>query len=86
MAGCNTPLTWYQVVGYREVAMDTTCGTYQPDVYGSQRQRLCHDCESKARKQFPQGWKCYPGDTCVHGVYVGGVEFDYMCHICEGGG
>ena len=30
--GCKKPVTWYQVHGYREVAMNTTCGTYQTDV------------------------------------------------------
>ena len=84
--GCGKPVTWYQVHGFREVAMNTTCGTYQTDVQGRQEQRICNDCESKARKQFPQGWETYPGDRCVHGVYVGRVGFDYMCHICEGGG
>ena len=83
---CGKPVTWYQVSGYREVAMNTTCGTYQTDVQGRQEKRLCDDCVSKAHKAYPQGWETYPGDKCVHGTYVGGVGFDYTCHICEGGG
>ena len=84
--GCKKPVVWFQVSGYREVPMHTTCGTYQTDVQGNQKQRLCDDCEGDASKQYPQGWETYPGDRCVHGVYVGGVGYDYMCHICEGGG
>lgn len=26
----------------------------------------------------------YVGDTCKHGVYVGGVAFDHLCPGCEG--
>jgi len=46
--------------------------------------RLCKNCEDRANKQYPQGWKSYPGDVCKHGVYVGGCMEDYMCGICEG--
>ena len=84
--GCGNPVTWYQFHGYREVAMHTTCGTYQTDVEGRQEQRFCDDCVSKAHKAYPQGWETYPGDRCKHGNYVGGVGFDYMCPTCEGGG
>ena len=82
--GCEKPVTWYQVSGYREVAMNTTCGTYQTDVQGRQEQRFCNACAGKANRAYPQGWETYPGDRCSHGNYVGGVGFDYMCPICEG--
>jgi len=84
--GCGNPVTWYQVSGYREVAMNTTCGTYQTDVQGRQEQRFCDACVSKATKAYPQGWETYPGDRCSHGNYVGGVGIDYMCPTCESGG
>ena len=46
--------------------------------------RLCSGCHTKAVKAYPQGWDSYPGDVCLHGVYVGGCMEDYMCMICEG--
>jgi len=49
----------------------------------SGRTLLCEECEETAKRQFPQGWKYYPGDVCAHGVYVGGVGPDYMCPNCE---
>lgn len=55
-----------------------TCGTYQ----GGEKQ-LCDKCFNFASFQFPQGWKAYPGDTCKHGVYVGGCGVDLMCADCE---
>ena len=82
--GCGTPVTWYQMSGYRDIAMHTSCGTYQTDMQGRQEVRLCNPCETLYNVQFPQGWETYPGDKCSHGNYVGGVGFDYMCHICEG--
>jgi hypothetical protein len=33
--------------------------------------------------EYPQGWSYYAGDTCKHGVYVGGCGADYMCQACE---
>jgi len=47
--------------------------------------KLCTPCTKKYLKQYPQGWKYYPGDTCRHGVYVGGIGADYMCSYCESG-
>jgi hypothetical protein len=54
------------------------CGTY----FGGTKM-LCDACLSKAEKDYPQGWQSYPGDTCKHGVYVGGCGIDYMCPRCE---
>lgn len=44
----------------------------------------CDDCLSKLEEKYPQGWSHYAGDTCEHGVYVGGCGRDYMCAECEG--
>ena len=46
-------------------------------------QMTCAKCEKRAEKMYPQGWRHYPGDTCRHGVYVGGCGIDYMCSRCE---
>ena len=82
--GCGTPVTWYQLSGYREVAMHTSCGTYQTDVHGRQEVRLCDPCGTYWNAKYPQGWATYPGDKCSHGKYVGGSGWDYTCNICEG--
>lgn len=47
--------------------------------------QLCVDCMKKAKVSYPQGWLTYPGDTCKHGVYVGGCGADHMCGSCEDG-
>jgi len=49
------------------------------------RKRYCPDCEARADKEYPQGWSYYAGDTCSHGVYVGGIGIDHMCFKCEMG-
>ena len=38
---------------------------------------------ARLEKMYPQGWSYYPGDTCQHGVYVGGCGVDWMCIQCE---
>lgn len=50
------------------------------------RKLLCDTCERKAEKQYPQGWRYYPGDVCKHGVYTGGSGIDWICGRCEGEG
>mgnify|MGYP003150687614 FL=1 len=90
MQGCQEPLVWYQTVplgyyDYKEIEMHTTCGTSQTDVEGHTRTRLCETCYHWYQERYPQGWSCYPGDTCQHGVYVGGVMYDYLCPDCEAG-
>jgi len=44
---------------------------------------LCDGCEAAMKARYPQGWRHYAGDTCKHGVYVGGVGIDWMCQACE---
>ena len=41
--------------------------------------------EAEGFVTYPQGWRHYPGDTCRHGVYVGGCGADLMCGACESG-
>ena len=56
------------------------CGTS----FGGTR-LMCDRCEKRAIREFPQGWKFYPGDVCEHGRYVGGCGADLMCSACEMG-
>lgn len=44
-----------------------------------------HTKEEVLKRIYPQGWSHYPGDTCKHGVYVGGIGVDHMCQKCEDG-
>lgn len=45
------------------------------------------DCSGRKKilKQYPQGWRYYPGDVCRHGMYVGGCGIDWICGYCENG-
>lgn len=43
----------------------------------------CERCHRLMELTYPQGWRYYPGDTCRHGVYVGGCGADLMCGRCE---
>ncbi len=45
----------------------------------------CEECLDYFEKEYPQGWRYYPGDTCRHGMYVGGCGADLMCGACEMG-
>jgi len=47
--------------------------------------RYCQPCQAYYEEEYPQGWSSYAGDTCVHGVYTGGIGIDYLCNMCEGG-
>ena len=46
---------------------------------------LCPKHLAQAEREYPQGWRAYPGDVCRHGVYVGGCGADLMCGRCEMG-
>jgi|WetSurMetagenome_2_1015567.scaffolds.fasta_scaffold1149947_2 hypothetical protein len=61
-------------------AVKVVCGTWRGG-----EQVFCQTCETKLHAAFPQGWHYYPGDTCKHGVYVGGCGVDLMCGRCESG-
>jgi hypothetical protein len=54
------------------------CGNW----YGGEQQ-LCEKCVRRAEREYPQGWRYYPGDVCRHGVYTGGIGVDRMCGRCE---
>lgn len=43
----------------------------------------CDPCEKRMEKEYPQGWRYYPGDVCPHGKYTGGSGVDWMCGACE---
>lgn len=47
--------------------------------------RFCTDCYRAYLERYPQGWTAYPGDTCIHGKYVGGCGIDHICPECEMG-
>lgn len=65
---------------YKEVK--AVCG--QTSIHGSTL--LCNDCIEEMEKAYPQGWLHSPGDTCIHGTFVGGAGGpDYMCGKCENG-
>lgn len=74
---CEGTVTDY-TPGGREYTVP--CGHYQGG-----RKTLCGPCNAKAEREYPQGWRGYPGDTCPHGVYVGGCGVDWMCGACEAG-
>lgn len=78
MAGCSTPV-------YGGTRRDGTEYTWPCGQYVGGDQLLCDGCHEKAVNRYPQGWSSYPGDTCRHGVYVGGCGADYMCGACEFG-
>lgn len=44
---------------------------------------MCEIHKAQAERDYPQGWRHYPGDVCPHGKYVGGVGIDLMCGACE---
>lgn len=61
-----------------------TCLT--PDKYrgdSCSHEPYCDNCREWLAQVYPQGWDYYAGDTCKHGVYVGGMGIDWMCAACE---
>jgi len=80
---CNTKVMVQVSIGimeYRDVAYK--CGETGP----RGQLVLCSECELRLMKEYPQGWRNVPGDTCVHGTYVGDAYGpDYMCSQCENG-
>ena len=45
---------------------------------------LCDECQEKQTKAYPQGWRHYPGDICIHGTYLN-PNHDCCCGDCENG-
>lgn len=64
----------------RESGKPDHCG--KPSVFGY---RYCQPCLEYYEERFPQGWKYYAGDVCMHGQYTGGCGADLMCGGCEDG-
>ena len=60
--------------------VEISCGSY----FAGEK-LLCLSCDNKAKRDYPQGWVGYPGDTCRHGTYVGGCGVDHICGACEAG-
>ncbi len=73
--GCAVGFVGY-TAGGRPIAR--RCGEL-----GVSSAHLCDPCERRAERAYRQGWRHYPGDTCRHGVYVGGSGADLMCGLCE---
>lgn len=46
---------------------------------------ICDYHERLYSREYPQGWRYYPGDVCKHGKYTGGSGIDWMCGPCEDG-
>jgi hypothetical protein len=46
---------------------------------------FCDRCQRRYEREYPQGWRGYPGDVCKHGRYTGGCGADLMCGACESG-
>jgi len=75
---CKNKLTVYVEHGYSIKKIEVKCGTWLRGY-----KELCLACTKQAEKDFPQGWKYYPGDVCEHGTYIGGCGIDHMCPMCE---
>ena len=44
---------------------------------------LCQPHYELYCRDYPQGWRYYPGDVCKHGTYTGGCGIDWICGPCE---
>ena len=67
-------------VDHYEEGRPVYCGDYERSTMV-----LCDKHQAEAEERYPQRWAYYPGDTCVHGVYVGGSGPDLICQDCENG-
>ncbi len=66
--------------GYHGKMVEIPCGSTGP--HGEVE--LCDECREKLEKQYPQGWRHHPGDTCIHGIYHD-PNHDCCCWKCEDG-
>ncbi|HEY1292830.1 MAG TPA: hypothetical protein VGJ60_07125 [Chloroflexota bacterium] len=76
----NLPCGAAYWVDFRGNAHEVSCGSW----HGGERS-LCEGCTARAERDYPQGWRGYPGDVCRHGTYVGGSGRDVLCGRCEMG-
>lgn len=79
-SGCGEVIKFTRSIDTMPYEQDitTTCGTHVYPEY-----RYCAMCFEWYSKRHSHGWKVYPGDVCVHGTYVGGMEGDVQCFYCE---
>lgn len=61
-------------MGYLINCRSTCC-----DHWHENRLLLCESCKQAALRQYPQGWKEVPGDTCRHLKLI----FEEHCPICD---
>jgi hypothetical protein len=79
MPKCNNMVTEYIPKGFDYKAIETPCGSIGIDGLA-----ICDPCQAKLAKQYPQGYRNIPGDTCKHGNYIGDAYgADYICGQCE---
>ena len=53
------------------------------ELLGDKKAKEVRDAFLQEMKQrYPQGWSCYPGDTCKHGVFIA-TDYDCACWRCE---
>lgn len=69
--------------GERNTDPHSTEDGYECGQWAYGERQLCAECTRWYSAVFVQGWAYYPGDTCEHGVYVGGCGVDWMCMECE---
>lgn len=77
---CNNTVTQYVPKGWGYKGVEMKCGN--TGIHGNVL--LCEQCENKQSRQYPQGWRHSPGDTCRHGTYIGdSCGPDILCLGCE---
>ena len=79
--GCKNKVTQYVPRRYGHKAISCNCGTIS--IHGVTL--LCEECEERLSKEYPQGWMSTPGDTCIHGMYIGNHWDRSSCYKCEEG-
>ena len=80
--GCQNMVEQVVPHGYSFKLIKMRCGS--TSIHGDVL--LCGYCIAKGKRDYPQGWRYTPGDTCRHGNYVGDAGGpDYLCGQCEMG-
>lgn len=80
---CQNKATEYVPSGYTYREIQIRCGSTSP----SGGVALCEACAERNDREYPQGWRHVPGDTCQHGTYLGCHEDndETLCGQCEAG-
>jgi hypothetical protein len=78
---CDAEVIQYVSRGFSTKEVKSRCGT--TGQHGDTL--LCDECTDGLSKRYPQGWLHTPGDTCVHGTYLGCHEDndEVLCPQCE---